>query len=37
MYFDSALANAVYALDDPSYISLIKLYASTAYDYAEDA
>jgi hypothetical protein len=37
MYSDSAMANAVNASDDPSYYPLVALYASSAYDYAEDA
>jgi hypothetical protein len=34
LYFDSALANAVFAADDPSYYPLVALYASASVDFA---
>ena len=33
LYFDSALANAVFAADDPSYYPLVALYASASVDF----
>jgi hypothetical protein len=37
MYFATSVTYGVPTFDDPANIPLVQLYASTAYDYAEDA